>query len=132
MDARSTATRRVMKTVARRAAVEPLPVQARDGSTPIVVALPEDTLKYVVSMVDRFGGHANVFVAFPESLKLIDFTIDHGDITASVHDQTGHASMTMAMYVAYLGLNPGTNVNLKVDMSSNADAQSVRDVAYAF
>ncbi len=132
MDARSTATRRVMKTVARRTPVEPLPVQMRDGSTPIVVSLPEDTLKYVVAMVDRFGGRANVFVAFPESLKLIDFSIDHNDIYASDHDQRGHSSMTMAMYVAYLGLNPGTNVNLKVDLSSNADAQSVRDVAYAF
>lgn len=128
MDARNLATRRVMKTVARRTPMEPLPVRLRDGSTPIVVALPEDTLKYVASLTDRFGGRANVFVAFPDTLKLIDFHIDHHELDGGDH-QRAHSTMTMAMYVAYLGLNAGTPSKLNVDL---ATAESVHEIAYAF
>ncbi|WP_417506203.1 hypothetical protein [Microbacterium sp.] len=120
-----------MKTVARRTPIEPLPVRLRDGSTPIVVALPDDSLEYVISMTDRFGGHANVFVAFPEKLKLIDFQMDHND-TSDNGDQHGHSSMTMAMYVAFLGLTEGTPASLKVNVSGNPGAQSVHEIAYAF
>ncbi|MDN3309541.1 hypothetical protein QWJ90_01215 [Microbacterium oryzae] len=119
-----------MKTVARRSAVEPLPVRLSDGSTPVVVALPEDTLGSVATRVNGFGGEANVFVAFPEKLTLIDFRVSKHE--GETIEQLAQSTTSMAMYVDYLYLNPSRPSTITVDIGTDAIAPSVMNISYAF
>lgn len=128
---RSIATRRVMKTIARHVARQPLPTRLDDGSSPVIVALPEDALANVVAQVDAIGGRANVFVAFPDRLALIDTSIDGLNPTPENH-QKSHANTTMAMYVEFLRHTNGESVTVTVNSSRASHASSVQDVAYAF
>lgn len=131
MDVRNIATRRVMKTVARRSAVEPLPVVAQDGTRPIVVALPDDDLKVVFERVAAFGGRANVFVAFPDWLALIELTTGTGAQEAS-QVQPIHEAISMAMYVEFLKLHDSP-VTVTLSASERATARhGLHQVAYAF
>jgi hypothetical protein len=65
------ATRRVMQAVARRVAHNPLPIRLEDGTSPIVVALPTDTVEAIDARLARAGGSANIMVAFPDKIMLI-------------------------------------------------------------
>ncbi|MDT3331388.1 hypothetical protein Q9S78_11985 [Microbacterium sp. KSW-18] len=129
MDSRSLATRRVMKTVARRALQDPLPVQAADGSFPIYVALEDDNLIDVGRHVREYhNGRANVFVTFADHMVMVDFRVDP---TKPGEDaQPAHAHTSMAMYVAYLRLHPGTPASVTVDLAASGSA--VRELSYAF
>lgn len=131
MDARSLAVRRVMKTVARRSLLKPLPVQASDGTRPVVVALPEDDLKSVIRRTEEFGNAANVFVPFPDSLALIEFYVDHSDAGAAA-DQEAHQNSSVAMYVEFLKLHNGP-AKVQVSLSESASApHGLEQLAYAF
>lgn len=128
---RSLATRRVMKTIARRTPANPLPVKAQDGSTPVVVALPDDRLLDIATHVQKqFGGHANVFVTLPDHIALIDFQLDPSGVDRQDY-QSGHANTSMAMYVSFLKMNPGKPSMLTLKMGSPVGAD-VQDIAYAF
>lgn len=131
MDARNIATRRVMKTIARRSTVQPLPVVGDDGTRPVVIALPDDDLKTVFERVEAFGGRANVFVAFPDWLALIEFIAGSGD-PHSAPVQRVHEAASMAMYVEFLKLHDSP-VSVSVSASAQATAQhGLHQVAYAF
>lgn len=131
MDARNIATRRVMKTVARRSMVQPLPVVADDGTRPVVVALPDDDLKTVFERVEAFGGRANVFVAFADWLALIEF-INGSGAHESATEQHVHEATSMAMYVEFLKLHD-TPVSVSLSASAQATApHGLHQVAYAF
>lgn len=129
MTARSLATRRVMKTLARRSAHNALPVRAADGSHPLVIALPEDKLVDVARHVkNEFGGEANIFVTLPDHIALIAFSFGP-DPAEAEKMQRAHGNTSMAMYVAFLKMNDGS-ASLTLDM---ADASTgVQDIAYAF
>lgn len=131
MDARNIATRRVMKTVARRSTMQPLPVLADDGTRPVVVALPDDDLNSVFERVEAFGGRANVFVAFPDWLALIEF-INGSGARDSPPAQHVHEATSMAMYVEFLKLHD-TPVTVSLSASEQTTAQhGLHQVAYAF
>lgn len=131
MDARNIATRRVMKTVARRSTMQPLPVLADDGTRPVVVALPEDDLNTVFKRVEAFGGRANVFVAFPDWLALIEF-VNGSRPRDSAPTQHVHEATSMAMYVEFLKLHD-TPVTVSLSASEQTTAQhGLHQVAYAF
>lgn len=130
MQSRSLATRRVMKTIARRVADQPLPVRLADGTSPVVVALPEDQLVDIGDQVKRLGGHANVFVALGDGLALIDFIVENGETQPSA--QPAHEATSMAMYVELLKLHVGTPCSVTVERGVSATAPSVRSLAYAF
>ncbi|MEW1707006.1 hypothetical protein AB0230_07165 [Microbacterium sp. NPDC089190] len=129
MSERSIATRRVMKTIARRSTYETLPVRGADGSLPIVVALPDDRLIDIARHVhEEFDGAANIFVAMPDQIALIGFSFGP-DRTHDAEVQRAHDNTSMAMYVAYLRMHPGA-ATLNINM---ADASTeLRDMAYAF
>lgn len=132
MDERGTAIRRVMKTVARRAVVAPLPIQADDGTRPVVVALPDDTLKGVVERIMEFGGRANVFVAYPDDLALVELSVGaHEDSHDDEGNDLAHAATTMSMYVDVL-FAAGGPVSIDLNVSDSAFAQSVQKLTYAF
>lgn len=129
MSERSIATRRVMKTVARRSAYEQLPVQAADGSHPIVVSLPEDRLVDVARHVrSEFNGSANVFVTFHDHIALINFSFAP-EVSTGPESQVAGDATSMAMYVTYLKMHEGP-AEITIDMA--AASSNVRDIAYAF
>lgn len=129
MSERSLATRRVMKTVARRTAAEPLPVRAEDGTYPIVVSLPDDKLLDVARHVKReFNGAANVFVTLPDHIALINFSFASQEDSSPDRQMAGDAT-SMAMYVEYLKMHDGP-ASITIDMAAASSA--VRDIAYAF
>lgn len=131
MGPRSVATRRVMKTIARRQTIQPLPVRLQDGSSPVIVTMPDDKLVDIVAQIETTGGRANVFVAFPEGLALVDCAIDSmGDVPET--QQSTHHETTMAMYVAFLRHSNGEPVTVPVESGAFASSPSVRDIAYAF
>lgn len=131
MDARNIATRRVMKTVARQSTTQPLPVIADDGTRPVVIALPDDDLKTVFERVEAFGGRANVFVAFPDWLALIEL-INGSETRDDATVQQVHETTSMSMYVELLKLHD-TPVTVNVSASEQATAQhGLHHVAYAF
>lgn len=127
---RSLATRRVMKTIARRAHEQPLPVRRPDGTFPVIVALPDDTVVDVGDQVARSGDRANVFVAFDSDLVLIEFVVQHG--APDQDAQVAHEATSMAMYVELLKLDPTHSCTVSISRDSAATAPSLRRVAYAF
>jgi len=130
MQQRSLATRRVMKTVARRAVEQPLPVRLSDGTFPIIVTLPDDTVVSVGDRVRKVGGRANVFVAFSTDLALVEFL---AEATAGEGgSQIAHEDTSMAMFVELLKLHPGESCNITISRNVSASAPSVRSLAYAF
>lgn len=133
MSVRSLATRRVMKTIARRLPMQPLPVRLADGTTPVIVTEPDDKLNAVATRVEHEGGRANVFVAFPDHLALIDFSVDSVSPILE-QQQKAHQETSMSMYVAFLKHSPGERITVSMS-STAADAAAVpavQDIAYAF
>lgn len=131
VNARSLATRRVMKTIARRTQHTSPPVRASDGSVPIVVVLPDDKLVDMSRHVaEHFGGAANVFVPLPDHIALIDFSISAADADA-MSDQRGHDNASMAMYIEYLKLNSGAPSTMTVSLS-RPTTPDIQPIAYAF
>lgn len=66
---REQAIRRVMRSISRRVVNSgPLPVRAKDGSYPVVVALPEDTVADMDERRHRIGPDVNVVVAYPDRI----------------------------------------------------------------
>lgn len=109
---------------------QPLPVVLDDGSTPVVVALPDDTIESVYRRIEKFGGAANVFVAYPENARLIEMSIaDDGEPPA---EQSGHGHMSMAMYVDFLLLNPGEASRITIAVGESVATHETRELHYSF
>lgn len=70
---RNEATQRIMKALARLVATEPLPVRLDDGSTPVVVAVPEEPVQDMLARLHRAGGAANVVVDYVDSFYVASF-----------------------------------------------------------
>ena len=122
---REKAIRRVMRNVARRVVnAGPLPVQAEDGSYPIVVMLPDETVADMEDRRDRIGRDCNVIVAFPDRMTLIAMRDGIRDDPAEVHPDS-----TMEMLVYYLKNNPDTVPAIRVGSST---APLLEELAYAF
>ncbi len=124
---RDRATTRVMRAVARRSIVlGPLPVRADDGTYPVVVTLPDDTLEYMESRRNNIGRNANVMVAFPERMVLIAMRDGDSDDAAPVD-----ADLTMGMFVYWL-----QNTDMKhpaIRIAERVETRPVvEEVAYVF
>ncbi|WP_091180973.1 hypothetical protein [Paramicrobacterium humi] len=83
------------------------------------MALPDDDLTTVIKRVEAFGDRANVFVAFPDSLALIELRVGAGTGDAAI--QPAHENTSMAMYVEFLELHDAP-VNVSVPLSGRATA----------
>jgi len=124
------ATRRVMKTVARESAFEPLPIVLEDGSSPVVVALPDDEIESVYRRIRKFGSAANVFVAYPENTRLIGMRL--GEEGAPAAEQLGHGHMSMAMYVDFLLLNPNKSSTITISIGESVATSGTKELQYSF
>lgn len=80
-DRHTEATRRVMKALARLVAREPLPVKLEDGTSPVVVAVPEEPVADMLARISRAGGRANVAIDY----------VDHFAIAACESKSLGEA-----------------------------------------
>lgn len=109
MTARDTAVRRVMRSVSRRVMVTPLPVQAPDGSYPVIVALPDDTMGSIELRRDRIGRDVNIVVAYPERMAVIAMRDGQSDDPAEVSP-----SSTIGMLVAWLRATPDERPAIRV------------------
>ncbi|QUW18908.1 hypothetical protein [Agrococcus sp. Marseille-Q4369] len=97
-----------------------------------MATLPDDTLAHAIKQVEAFGGRANVFVAFPDRMRLIEMHIGGPD------DDRADASpaaptTTMAMYVAFLESTERGHGVVTVRTSDElVSAPGVAEMAYAF
>ena len=120
---RETAIRRVMRTVARHGNTAPL-VRDPEGRAPIVVALPDDAVADVEAQRERLGGVANLFVAYPDKLILLNMvpTIEVYDV-ADVHPNS-----TIDMVLGWLRARPEETGTIRVGITVSQD---VRELEYA-
>lgn len=68
---RERATRRVMRTLTHWSATNRLPVRLEDGTSPVVIALPDDPMEEIEARRLRMGGYVNLVVAYPEYMLLL-------------------------------------------------------------
>ena len=121
--------RRVMRNISRRVVNSgPLPVQATDGSYPIVVTLPEDTVADMEERRNRINRDANVVVAYPDRMVLIAMRDGVREDPQEIPPTT-----TMAMLVLFLQ-NAGEDVPaIRVGVASERlDEMDLEELAYAF
>ena len=123
---REKAIRRVMRSISRRVvSFGPLPVRAEDGTYPIVVALPNETVAEMEERRNRLSRDVNVVVAYPERMVLIAMRDAVRDDPAEIHPDS-----TMDMLVHYLR-NSGSNDVPSIRIGSTT-APRLEDLAYAF
>lgn len=116
-----------MRTIARMAAVRPLPVRLEDGSCPVVVALPSDRVGDVEARRERMGGHVNVFVAYPDRLLQLSMReMPDDDDTADVSP-----SSSMDMLVTWLTSTTTGTGSIRLTQPRHA-APIVEELQYAF
>ena len=126
---RDRATTRVMRAVARRSVVlGPLPVRAEDGSYPVIVTLPDDTLGYMESRRNHIGRSANVIVAYPERMVLIAMRDGQSDDAAPVDSDA-----SMALFVSWLQNTDMQRPAIRVTKRAETAARPrVEEIAYVF
>lgn len=123
--ARDRTIRRVMRSIARRVvSFGPLPVQAADGTYPLVVALPDDTVADMEERRNRISRDVNVVVAYPERMVLIAMRDAVRDDPAEIHPDS-----TMDMLVYYLKNSGEKTPAIKVGSKT---APRLEELAYAF
>lgn len=101
-------TREAGKLLLHRSLRDALPPLRKDGSRPIVVGLPEDTLKQIIERVSALGGDAHLVVMTPTRtpgtgrVQVLRITEDEkalGDLDESRESAVGEDS-TLAMLMA--------------------------------
>lgn len=129
LSVRDLAITRVMRAVARRSVVlGPLPVKAHDGSYPVIVTLPDDTLGFMEDSRNDIGRNANVFVAFPERIVLIAMRDGQSDDAAPVDPRA-----SMAMFVSWLENTDMKRPAIRVERAGAESARPrVEELAYVF
>lgn len=121
---RETAVRRVMRTVARRRRSDDM-VKDQDGRFPIIVALPDDTVEHVESQRLRLGGVANLFVAYPDKLVMLEITDDDG---GDADPADVHPGATIEMVLAWIRQKPTQSGTIHIGI---AVAQDMREMEYS-
>jgi hypothetical protein len=122
---RDQAIRRVMRSISRRVVnAGPLPVQAKDGSYPVVVALPDDTVADMEERRNRIGRDVNIVVAYPERMVLIAMRDAVREDPAEIHPDS-----TMDMLVFYVRNHSEDSPAIRVGSKT---APRIEELAYAF
>lgn len=129
---RTIATRRVMKTLARYVSMRSLPIRLADGTSPVVVALPGDSVESLVEQIRTAGGQANVLVAFPEHIMLVGL----GDAasTQPIQDYAEvHRLSDVGMLLEWMKTLPESGGAFNVHSDENPHRRpSVREMDYVF
>jgi hypothetical protein len=114
-----------MRSISRRVVnFGPLPVQAKDGSYPVIVALPDDTVSDVEDQRDRISRDANIVVAYPERMVLIAMREAVRDDPAEIHPDS-----TIDMLVLYIKSHSEEVPAIRVGSKT---APRIEELAYAF
>lgn len=122
---RDVVVRRVMRNLARRTVNHgPLPVQAADGTYPIVVVLPDDSVGDMEARRSRVGRDANVIVAYPDRMVLIAMRDAVREDAAEIHPDS-----PMDMLVIFLRAHPDETPAIRVGTEAS---RRIEDLAYAF
>ena len=134
MNERDAATRRVMKSLARRAATHSaLPVVNEDGAAPLLIALPGELLSVVAGRLDAMGGRANVVLAFPDRYRICGFTQQMVEEIESDEDAvTAHHESTIDMFFDVIAATPTGTLTLTIGVNEAATLPRVEDLEYAF
>lgn len=123
-----------MKALARVVARDPLPVKLNDGSSPVVVALPEDPITDVTERVARVGGAANVVVADTESFAIVAFVSRENNDPIGEAVEVHHLS-DAGMLVAWLSSTPDNCGSFRVKGQDTEPIESlpaIQEHEYAF
>jgi hypothetical protein len=122
---REQAVRRVMRSISRRVVnFGPLPVKAKDGTYPVIVTLPDDTVSDMEDQRNRVSRDANIVVAYPERMVLIAMRDAVRDDPAEIHPDS-----TMDMLVVYIKSHTDDVPAIRVGSKT---APRIEELAYAF
>lgn len=123
---RSAVSVRVMKSISRLLARRDIfPIRREDGTAPIVITLPDDTIGEVSQWVKETGGCANVILADRNGFS-ISVWDDDALPTDDAIDLYAHTNM--AMLRAWTGIKPDGIASFNV-IASVAQA---KELAYQF
>lgn len=129
-DDRLRAIKRVGVSLAKIQAHHRLPVQLPDGSFPVVVALPTDTLSQVQELVAR-SGSANVFVAYDDRMTVIAFRAGAAETPAEFTVNVNPGS-DADMLVQLLQANAGRGMHISIEEAGYATPEAtVAEFSYA-
>lgn len=119
-------TKRVMKTIGCSA--EPVELmKLEDGTSPLVVALPNEYVSDVFDRVTALGGQANIAVAYAkhfQTLTLTDRSVTAGELEVN-------RDLSMGMLLIKMSRNPGKTIRVKVRDSAVALPQIETKLEYA-
>jgi hypothetical protein len=134
MNERDAATRRVMKSLARRAMTQKLPCVNDEGVAPIVIALPGELLLTVVARVDDMGGSANVVLAFPDRYRVCGFTRNMvEELESGDESVTAHGTSTIDMFFDVIASTATGALTLTIPSAGDqVEKPQVEDSEYAF
>ena len=126
---RDDATRRVMKTLALTNSPASFPHRLADGSTPIVVALPNEYVSDVMNRVSSMGGNANVAVAFRDHFQTVVLGTSLKGNESEVVEI--NQDISMGMFLIRVTANPGKRMRFRF-RNINADVPEVSlEMAYS-
>ncbi|MDR6572332.1 hypothetical protein J2X60_000968 [Curtobacterium sp. 320] len=115
-----------MKTIGTRANPVDL-MKLDDGSSPLVVALPNEYVSEVFDRVRELGGNANIAIAFAKDFQVMtlsDRAVSHGELEVN-HD------LSMGMLLIKMSKNPGKTIRISVRESAVALPQIETKMQYA-
>lgn len=126
---RDVATVRVSKSLARLLVHASLPVRDERGTSPVIVALPSDSLASVVEKVSRSGA-ANVIVAYREKMVLLPLSSEH-EFTRDLNVIGTESDIDM--FVKYLEHQQTDSNQFGVESVAQPEIQApLRELQYAF
>lgn len=119
-------TKRVMKTIGTSATPVHL-MKLDDGSSPLVVALPNENVSDVFDRVRAIGGNANIAIAYAKDFQMMTLS----DRAVSDGELEVNRDLSMGMLSIKMSQNPGKTIRIKVRESAVALPQIETKLQYA-
>ncbi len=133
---RNEATQRIMKALARLVATEPLPVRLDDGSSPVVIAVPEEPVKDMLDRLHRAGGAANVVIDYVDSFSVVSFYSSDIPNAASDDPADVHHNSNVGMLIDWIHAQPDGSAAFRMNGSEapapSMDVPRIREHEYQF
>lgn len=121
-------TKRIMRTIGLRA--EPFQLfRLEDGTSPMVVALPNERISEVLDRVRRVGGSANVAVAYAKNFEML--TLQDSASTNAQGELLISEDISIGLLALRLRENRGKTLRLKFRDADVEVPHFESEVAYA-
>lgn len=120
------ATRRVLRSLARRSSHDLTLVSITDGTNPLVVALPNEHVSEVLSRVQALGGVATIAVAYAKNYRLITMgqrNVAHGVVEIN-------EDLSMGMLLIRMENNPGRTLHFRFRDVDTSVPEGSPELAY--